>query len=124
MLSTIHELKQRQDIQFQQARKKSQELERNHLVKAQARECKVLRARLQDEKQKLLVTKREAIELCIRRHQAHIGRTQQRNLKQKTKLQVPHPTAFQEQLIFLGQLCMQAWVKFVCCFLAVLHMFV
>lgn len=63
-------------------------------MKAQARERKVLRARLQDEKQKLLVSKREEIELCVRRHQALVGRTQHRNQKQKAKLQVLIPNYY------------------------------
>jgi hypothetical protein len=95
VLANIRELKRKQDLHFEQARKNSQELERSHLVKNQSRERKVLRARLQDEKQKVLVAKREAIELCVRRYQAQVGRTQQKHAKQKTKLQVLHPV--QEQ---------------------------
>ena len=91
MLSTITELKRRQDIQFEQARKNSQELERARVSKTHARERKVLKARLQDEKQKLLLARKQAIELCIRRHQAQVGRTQHKNTKQKAKLQVLRP---------------------------------
>ena len=88
VLSTITELKRRQDVQFEHSRKNSQELERAHVNKTQARERKVLKARLQDEKQKLLVARKQAIELCIRRHQAQVGRTQQKHTKQKANLQV------------------------------------
>jgi uncharacterized membrane protein affecting hemolysin expression len=86
--STIRELKVRQDEAFLAARMHSQELERARLLKQHARERQVLNARIHDERQKLMMSKKEALELCVRKHHAQVGRAQQKNMRQKCKLQV------------------------------------